>query len=24
VMANYLLGETKDEYRYPISYFEKE
>jgi dTDP-4-dehydrorhamnose 3,5-epimerase-like enzyme len=24
VMADYLIGETKDEYRYPINYFEKE
>jgi dTDP-4-dehydrorhamnose 3,5-epimerase-like enzyme len=24
VMANYLIGETKDEYRYPINYFKKE
>ena len=24
VMGNYLIGETKDEYRYPINYFEKE
>ena len=23
VMANFLIGETKDEYRYPINYFEK-